>query len=190
MWSETVARRRFLSTDRRSGRDALAERPVPGRASRPRSSIPRSSLQIRTTSRRRRRRSRCGIRPPCRSPIRSRCGHRFTFGRRGREGLVTHHFQGLVVFGFCLGLTTLALAALGALAPDASQAVEVAVLIAANAAATLLRYWLLRLWVFGPRARRARAARGASCKDWRRVRRLVRGRPEPTAAARATTRRA
>jgi putative flippase GtrA len=76
---------------------------------------------------------------------------RFTFGRRGREGLVTHHFQGLVVFGFCLGLTTLALAGLGALAPDASSGVEVGVLVAANAAATLLRYWLLRLWVFGPR---------------------------------------
>ena len=76
---------------------------------------------------------------------------RFTFGRRGREGLVTHHFQGLVVFGFCLGLTTLALAGLGALAPGASQAVEVVVLVAANAAATVLRYWLLRLWVFGPR---------------------------------------
>ena len=78
---------------------------------------------------------------------------RFTFGRRGREGLATHHLQGLIVFGFCLGLTTGALAALGALAPGASQAVEVGVLVAANAAATLLRYWLLRrLWVFGPRA--------------------------------------
>jgi glycosyltransferase involved in cell wall biosynthesis len=76
---------------------------------------------------------------------------RFTFGRRGREGLATHHAQGLVVFGACLGLTTLALAGLGALAPGASQGVEVAVLLAANAAATVLRYWLLRLWVFGPR---------------------------------------
>ncbi len=76
---------------------------------------------------------------------------RLTFGRRGREGLVTHHFQGLVVFGFCLGLTTLALAALGWLAPGASRGIEVTVLVAANLAATLLRYWLLRLWVFGPR---------------------------------------
>jgi glycosyltransferase involved in cell wall biosynthesis len=76
---------------------------------------------------------------------------RFTFGRRGREGLMTHHVQGLVVFGLCLGLTTVALAGLGALAPGASQGVEVTVLVTANAAATLLRYWLLRLWVFGPR---------------------------------------
>jgi glycosyltransferase involved in cell wall biosynthesis len=76
---------------------------------------------------------------------------RFTFGRRGRAGLLTHHVQGLAVFGLCLGLTTAALAGLDALAPDASRAVEVAVLVAANAAATLLRYFLLRLWVFGPR---------------------------------------
>jgi glycosyltransferase involved in cell wall biosynthesis len=77
---------------------------------------------------------------------------RFTFGRRGREGLLTHHAQGLAVFGLCLGLTTAALAGLDALAPGAPHAVEVCVLVAANAAATLLRYWLLRLWVFGPRA--------------------------------------
>jgi glycosyltransferase involved in cell wall biosynthesis len=76
---------------------------------------------------------------------------RFTFGRRGRAGLLTHHLQGLAVFGLCLGLTTAALAGLDALAPSASRAVEVAVLVAANAAATLLRYFLLRLWVFGPR---------------------------------------
>ena len=77
---------------------------------------------------------------------------RFTFGRRGRAGLLTHHVQGLAVFALCLGLTTAALAGLDALAPGASRAVEVAVLVAANGAATLLRYWLLRLWVFGPRA--------------------------------------
>ncbi|MBS1891600.1 MAG: glycosyltransferase family 2 protein [Actinobacteria bacterium] len=81
---------------------------------------------------------------------------RFTFGRRGRDGLLTHHVQGLAVFGLCLGLTTGALAALEALAPGASRAVEVAVLVAANLAATLLRYFLLRLWVFGPRTDVAR----------------------------------
>jgi putative flippase GtrA len=107
---------------------------------------------------------------------------RFTFGRRGREGLVAHHFQGLVVFGFCLGLTTLALAALGGLAPRASQGVEVAVLILANAAATVLRYFLLRLWVFGPRAAAGRAPgelQGlAACPT---------PRPRPSAPARRTT---
>jgi putative flippase GtrA len=109
---------------------------------------------------------------------------RFTFGRRGRAGLATHHFQGLVVFGACLGLTTVALAALGGLAPDASQAVEVAVLIAANAGATMLRYWLLRLWVFGPRDAAAEAAPAelqglAACPT---------PRPRPQTAARSKTR--
>ncbi|OJU84062.1 MAG: hypothetical protein BGO11_14230 [Solirubrobacterales bacterium 70-9] len=111
---------------------------------------------------------------------------RFTFGRRGRDGLVTHHFQGLIVFGLCLGLTTLALAGLGALAPDASRAVEVAVLVAANAAATLLRYWLLRLWVFGPRGtapgQPGRELQGlAACPT-------PRPRPQATASAAATRR--
>ncbi|MFT3865297.1 MAG: glycosyltransferase family 2 protein [Solirubrobacterales bacterium] len=114
---------------------------------------------------------------------------RFTFGRRGRDGLVTHHFQGLIVFGLCLGLTTIALAGLGALAPGASQAVEVAVLVLANAAATLLRYWLLRLWVFGPRGESTEPAGSelqglAACQT-------PRPRPSsPVARSRATTRRA
>jgi len=75
---------------------------------------------------------------------------RFTFGRRGRERLLRHHAQGLFVFGLCLALTSVSLALLAALAPGASTAVEVAVLVVANALATLLRYLLLRLWVFGP----------------------------------------
>ena len=108
---------------------------------------------------------------------------RFTFGRRGREGLFTHHFQGLVVFGLCLGLTTAALAGLGALAPGASQAVEVAVLVLANLATTLLRYFLLRLWVFGPRGAGAEGAAAeltglAACQT---------PRPRPTRSTRSTT---
>jgi putative flippase GtrA len=113
---------------------------------------------------------------------------RFTFGRRGREGLVTHHFQGLVVFAFCLGLTTLALAALGWLAPDAAKTVEVTVLVAANLVATLLRYWLLRLWVFGPRGdspgRAAAELQGlAACQT-------PRPRPQTRGRRSTTTRRA
>jgi putative flippase GtrA len=109
---------------------------------------------------------------------------RFTFGRRGREGLATHHVQGLVVFGVCLGLTTLALAGLGALAPDASQAVEATVLIAANAAATVLRYWLLRLWVFGPRA----VASGRPEPELQGLTACPTPRPRPHPAGRTTTR--
>jgi glycosyltransferase involved in cell wall biosynthesis len=108
---------------------------------------------------------------------------RFTFGRRGRAGLVTHHFQGLVVFGFCLGLTTLALAGLGALAPGSSQAVEAAVLVLANLAATLLRYLLLRLWVFGPRG----ANGGDAAGELRGLAACQTPRPRPTSPARSRT---
>jgi len=75
---------------------------------------------------------------------------RVTFGRRGREGLLTHHAQGLAVFALCLGLTSASLALVRHFAPGAPAGVELAVLVAANAAATALRYLLLRLWVFGP----------------------------------------
>jgi putative flippase GtrA len=81
----------------------------------------------------------------------------FTFGRRGRDDLLTHHAQGLIVFGLCLTLTSGSLAVLNWSAPGANAAVELAVLVAANAAATVLRYLLLRLWVFGPRAEPAEA---------------------------------
>jgi putative flippase GtrA len=108
---------------------------------------------------------------------------RFTFGRRGRAGLVTHHLQGLVVFGLCLGLTSLALAGLGTLAPDAPQAIEAGVLVIANAAATLLRYFLLRLWVFGPRG----AAPGRTASELQGLAACPTPRPRPTGPARTAT---
>ena len=76
---------------------------------------------------------------------------RLTFGVQGREGAARHQFQGLIVFGLGLGLTTGALALLGHLAPGASQAVELVAIIAANAVATVLRFVLFRVWVFRPR---------------------------------------
>jgi putative flippase GtrA len=76
---------------------------------------------------------------------------RLTFGVRGSEGAARHQFQGLIVFGLGLGLTTGALALLGHLAPAASQAVELAVIVVANAVATVLRFLLFRAWVFRPR---------------------------------------
>lgn len=72
---------------------------------------------------------------------------RFTFGMRGNAGAGRHHLEGLVVFGLGLGLTSGSLALLHTLA-DAGRAVEIVVLIAANLAATVLRFLLLRNWVF------------------------------------------
>jgi putative flippase GtrA len=72
----------------------------------------------------------------------------FTFGVRGTRRLARHQAQGLVVFGICWALTSGALAALHAAAPGVSHGVEVAVLTAANLVGTVLRFLLLRTWVF------------------------------------------
>ena len=76
---------------------------------------------------------------------------RLTFGVRGRDGAGRHQLQGLLLFGLCLGLTRAALAVLGHVAPDASRAVEIAVLVLGNAVATAVRFVLFRSWVFRTR---------------------------------------
>nr|WP_315896385.1 bifunctional glycosyltransferase family 2/GtrA family protein [Streptomyces sp. P9(2023)] len=73
---------------------------------------------------------------------------RLTFGVRGRDRAVRHQAQGLVVFGIGLALTSGSLAALGAATGDPAHSTELAVLIVANLAATVLRFLLFRLWVF------------------------------------------
>ncbi len=72
---------------------------------------------------------------------------RLTFGVRGRQRRGRHHVGGLAVFGLGLLLTSGSLAALHAWSQP-SYAVELLVLVAANLAATLLRFLLLRRWVF------------------------------------------
>ena len=78
---------------------------------------------------------------------------RFTFAIRGSANNVRHQFQGLIVFGLALGLTASSLELLHVLVPDPTRAVELAALVAANLLATILRFALLRSWVF--RERRA-----------------------------------
>ncbi|MGI5138704.1 glycosyltransferase [Streptomyces sp. CA-106110] len=73
---------------------------------------------------------------------------RLTFGIRGRRGAVRHQAQGLVVFGIGLVLTSGSLAALNVATADPAHSTELAVLIAANLAATVLRFLLFRAWVF------------------------------------------
>ncbi|CAM5628148.1 glycosyl transferase [Streptomyces purpurascens] len=76
---------------------------------------------------------------------------RLTFGVRGRGGAVRHQAQGLVVFGIGLALTSGSLAALNAATSEPAHSTELAVLIAANLAATVLRFLLFRAWVFPER---------------------------------------
>jgi putative flippase GtrA len=69
---------------------------------------------------------------------------RLTFAVRGRAGLARDHAAGLLALGAALAITSAALAVLQVAAPGAPQAIEVAVLVAANAAVTLVRFLLLR----------------------------------------------
>jgi putative flippase GtrA len=73
---------------------------------------------------------------------------RVTFGVRGAGSRLRHQLQGLLVFAIGLGLTSLALATLHALAAEPSRGVEVGVLVLANVGATLVRFLLFRSWVF------------------------------------------
>jgi putative flippase GtrA len=76
---------------------------------------------------------------------------RLTFGVRGPGGAVRHQAQGLVVFAIGLALTSGSLAALNAATDHAAHSTELAVLVAANLAATVLRFLLFRAWVFPER---------------------------------------
>ena len=73
---------------------------------------------------------------------------RFTFGIRGRRHATRHLARGLIAFGAGLALTSGALAVLGATAARAGRTAELAVLVAANLTATLVRFGLYRGWVF------------------------------------------
>jgi putative flippase GtrA len=83
----------------------------------------------------------------------------FTFGLRGRVGLVRQHAAGALVYLLALGLTDGALAVLGGLDPHPARLLEVAVLVAASAFATVSRYVALRSWVFARPGRAQRLAR-------------------------------
>ncbi|MFG3282651.1 glycosyltransferase [Streptomyces sp. NPDC048111] len=76
---------------------------------------------------------------------------RLTFGVRGRDRAVRHQAQGLAVFAIGLALTSGSLVALDAANAHAAHSTEVAVLVAANLAATVLRFLLFRAWVFPDR---------------------------------------
>ena len=73
---------------------------------------------------------------------------RLTFGISGTRQAATHQLQGLVVFGLGLALTSGSLALLHALEPAPHRAIELSTLVVANLAATVLRFVLLRRWVF------------------------------------------
>ena len=73
---------------------------------------------------------------------------RLTFGITGRRHAGRHQVQGLIVFGLGLALTSSALFLLHTVSHTPPATVELGVLVVANLLATLLRFVLLRLWMF------------------------------------------
>lgn len=73
---------------------------------------------------------------------------RFTFGLRTRTGAVRHQVQGFVVLAIALAITSGSLILLHALVPDTSRGLELLVLTAANLLATVIRFLLMRSWIF------------------------------------------
>ena len=83
---------------------------------------------------------------------------RFTFGINGPENLFTQQFQGLIVFLVAWGITSSSLLVLHLVAQDAPPSLELMTLTAANIFGTLMRFVLLRIWVFRARRNTARLA--------------------------------
>lgn len=73
---------------------------------------------------------------------------RFTFGVRERMGAARHQVQGFGIFLLGLAITSGSLALLHATAPAAGRLLEVGVLVTANLAATIVRFLLMRGWIF------------------------------------------
>jgi putative flippase GtrA len=76
---------------------------------------------------------------------------RITFGIRSARGAMRHHVQGLAVFGAALAVTSASLGTLRILDPGPSRIAELSVLVIANVIATVLRFVVLRGWVFRDR---------------------------------------
>ncbi len=72
---------------------------------------------------------------------------RLTFGARGRGSMLRDQAAGLAAFGIALLLTSASIAGLDIVAQGAGRAMELLVLVAANAAATITRFVLLRAWI-------------------------------------------
>ncbi|MFC4047481.1 glycosyltransferase [Dactylosporangium siamense] len=82
--------------------------------------------------------------------VNTTANRRLTFGVHGRERAVLHQFQGMLIFALGLAMTSGALAALNRCNPHPTRILEMAVLVVANLSATLVRFLLMRGWVFRP----------------------------------------
>jgi len=72
---------------------------------------------------------------------------RLTFNVRGRARLLADQAAGFVAFGIALVISALAIGLLELVVPRAGVRLELAVVIAASAFATVIRYLVLRSWM-------------------------------------------
>ncbi|MEO6472698.1 MAG: GtrA family protein, partial [Aeromicrobium sp.] len=73
---------------------------------------------------------------------------RITFGVSGRNGAIRHQVQGMMVFACGLGITSAALWLFDHTTSSSHPLVEVALLTVANLGVTVLRFLLMRTWIF------------------------------------------
>jgi putative flippase GtrA len=85
---------------------------------------------------------------------------RLTFDVRSRDGFMADQVAGLIAFAVALAFTTGAVGLVQVLAPTAGLPVEVAVVVAASALATVVRFILLRSWIDRPYTAEARPQAG------------------------------
>jgi putative flippase GtrA len=76
---------------------------------------------------------------------------RFTFGVTGTRNALRDHVGGMAAFAIGLVLSTGVLAGVHLASGHPSQTTQLVALVAANALSTLVRFLLLRAWVFHPR---------------------------------------
>lgn len=72
----------------------------------------------------------------------------WTFGVFGRQRLVTHHGQALLIFAITWTTTATALALLARLAPGASTTTATLAVLLANVISTAARFVAMRRWIF------------------------------------------
>ena len=87
---------------------------------------------------------------------------RFTFGVTGTADALKHQVEGGIAFVIGLVLSTATLAVVRVAAPGASHVVELAALVGANALSTVVRFLLMRVWVFNPKRQARRHAASSS----------------------------
>jgi putative flippase GtrA len=73
---------------------------------------------------------------------------RWTFGVRGRHGLGRQHLQALAVFGLTWAMSSAALLLVGSITSRPGAALQTAAIAVANLAATVVRFVLMRRWIF------------------------------------------